>query len=59
MDLKFTPLWGRTADGDIFQRASKTGQGMSFKVGQNDHGIIVQKMLTDADFRELLPAGNR
>ena len=41
VDLAFSDLTVRAADGDIFQWSAVAAHGVAFEMGQDDHGVVI------------------
>ena len=50
MNLTLTVAAGGAADRDIFKRTAETCHGVSLKMGEHEHGVIVSQVRTHSDF---------
>ena len=59
VDLLFSCLPRSATNGNIFERTAKSAHRMTFEMGEDNHGIVIQQMTADGYLLEPFSSGNR
>ena len=59
MHLTFADLTGSAADRDIFHRTAESAHGVTFKVSQHQHRVVIDDAFAHRDFFEMESVTNR